>query len=577
MFDFPFRRARTVLFALLAYSPAFLTFRLIGRYGVDLPVADDWNLMPTLIKAHQHSLTFFDFFSQNNEHRYVFPRLMLLVIGPLSSGNMKALMFCSLILAVLASGGMWYLLGRTTQLSLDKRLLLLGLVNLFLFGPVQVGNWTWGGQFVLFLSNLFLVTGVAVAISRRSLSAKFVICLVIALVATFSFGSGAVLWVIIFPVALLFETRVRVMQRYWWLAGWFFAGALAMKAYFFHYVRAPIPHAAAFDYLFYISIFFGNHLSKAAPIYSIAWAATIGITLMVFYLGGALWTILSRDASFRRKMLPWLAIGAFTFISAALAAATRIGMGVNQSLETRYTTFSLYLTLSIIGMFAVIATNTQSDPDVNSRVTTSLRWLTAGSLTLLLAGHVYASVWGIDLFDKIQKQRLHAKAAVFFTNVLDSQPAHDAYICVDQGQVREKANSLDRLGFIHPPLVHTPELSKLASRPQQAGFFESVSLEGQVCKAVGWAMIPKGYRPADAVLLAYDDPTRGPIAFALTVPTGPRPEVVQATHDDRVGLSGWSYEFERSKIPAGDHRITAWAFDADKTLLYPLINTQMIH
>src|SRR5205085_2527435 len=118
--------------------------------------------------------------------------------------------------------------------------------------------------------------------------------------------------------------------------------------------------------------------------------------------------------------------------------------------------------------------------------------------------------------------------------------------------------------------------SKLTSRPQQAGFFESVSLEGQVCRAVGWAMIPKGYRPADAVLLAYDDPTRGPIAFALTVPTAPRSDV-EVLHDDRVELSGWSFEFERSKVPAGDYRITAWAFDADKTLLYPLINAQMIH
>jgi hypothetical protein len=52
---------------------------------------------------------------------------------------------------------------------------------------------------------------------------------------------------------------------------------------------------------------------------------------------------------------------------------------------------------------------------------------------------------------------------------------------------------------------------------------------------------------------------------------------VQKLHDDRVELSGWSCEFERSKLAAGDHRITAWAFDADKILLYPLGNAQVIH
>src|SRR5437588_129356 len=299
-----FRRARTVLFALLAYCPAFLTFRLIGHYGVDLPVADDWNLVPFLLKAHQHSLSFSDFFNQLNEHRYVFPKLMLLVLAPLTSGNIKAEMFCSVILAILASGGVWYLLCRTEQISLDNRLLLLGLVNLFLFSPVQAGNWTWGCQFVLFLVNLLLVTGVAVAVSRRSLSAKFVICMVIALIATFSFGGGVVMWIIIFPVALLYETRVRVTQRYWWLVGWLFAWALAMKAYFFHYVKPSHhpPLAAAHnpvDYFLYISTFLGNHLSKAAPNESTALAAALGIALMVFYFGGTLWTIRSRDAGFK--------------------------------------------------------------------------------------------------------------------------------------------------------------------------------------------------------------------------------------------------------------------------------------
>jgi hypothetical protein len=276
-------------------------------------------------------------------------------------------------------------------------------------------------------------------------------------------------------------------------------------------------------------------------------------------------------------MLPWLGIGAYALTNAALAAVTRIGFGVNQGLDSRYTTFSLYLSISVIGMFAVVASGIQSDPNVDSALSIHLKWLMAVSLTLLLIGHVYASAWGITLFKTIQKHRLHGVAAMFFTNVVDSEPAHTTYLLVDAAGAREPANSLNRLGYIHPSLLQTPELSKLGSRPQLGGFLESVSLQGQVCRAVGWAMIPKGYRPADAVLLAYDDPGRGPIAFALTVPTTPRPDIAQLSHDDRVELSGWSCEFERSKLAAGDHRITAWAFDADKILLYPLGNAQVIH
>jgi hypothetical protein len=391
-----------------------------------------------------------------------------------------------------------------------------------------------------------------------------------------------VVWIIIFPVALLYETRVRVMQRYWWLAGWLFAWAVTMAGYFFHYAKPSVhpPLAASHnpvDYFLYISAFLGAHLSKASSGEPIAFAAILGTILMLFYLGGTLWTIRSRNATFKRKMLPWLGIGAFALLNAALAAVTRIGFGVNQGLDTRYTTFSLYISVSVIGMFAVVATRIQSDPNVDSRVTTRLRWLTAVSLTSLLVGHVYASAWGISLFKTIQKHRLHGKAALFFTNVLDSEPAHTSYIGVDAAGAREPTNRLNRLGFIHPALLQSPELSKVDSRPQLAGFLESVSSEGQIRRAVGWAMIPKGYRPADAVLLAYDDPTRGPIAFALTVPIAPRPDVVQESHDNRVELSGWGCEFERSKVPPGNHRITAWAFDAEKTVLYPLGTPKMIH
>jgi hypothetical protein len=366
------------------------------------------------------------------------------------------------------------------------------------------------------------------------------------------------------------------MQRGWWLAGWLFASVLTMKGYFFHYAKpSEHPPLAAshnpVDYFLYISTFLGAHLSKAAPSESTTFAAILGTILMLLYFGGVLWTLRSRDASFKRKMLPWLGLGAYALINAALASVTRIGFGVNQGLETRYTTFSLYLSISLIGMFAVVATTIQSDRNVDSRVTTRLTWLTSASLTSLLVANLFASAWGIEITKVIQKQRLHGKAALLFTNVLESEPAHQTYIGVSAAGAREPANSINRLGFIHPPLIQTPELSKLDSRPQLAGFLESVSLEGEICKASGWAMIPKGYRPADAVLLAYDDSTRGPIAFALTVPVSPRPEVVQVTQDNRLELSGWSCEFPRSHVPPGNHRITAWAFDAEKSVLYPLI------
>jgi hypothetical protein len=88
--------------------------------------------------------------------------------------------------------------------------------------------------------------------------------------------------------------------------------------------------------------------------------------VLALLASGGVWYFMSRmvETSFDRKLLllPWVGIGAFVLTDAALAAVTRIGFGVNQGLDSRYTTFFLYISISIIGMFALVTTKIQSDP-----------------------------------------------------------------------------------------------------------------------------------------------------------------------------------------------------------------------
>jgi hypothetical protein len=568
----------TGLLACFALAPALLIARLIFRYGVDIPYADEWLWTPFLFKAHEHSLTFSDFFSQQNEHRYFFPRLILLVLSPLTSGNTRGAMFFSLGLVALTSGALYHLLSRTVETSLNKRLILFGILNLVLFSPVQAENWTWGFQFVLFLTNFLLVAGICVAVSRRPLRTKFLLCLVISIVATFSFGGGIVAWPFTFPLALAIEHGLAKRKIILWLFGWLCAAGAAVALYFYDYTKPP-SHPPFFassnpgDYLLYLTTFLGGHLSGAIGSESIIVAVENGTLLLLLYLGGLFWAIHSRAAEFRKKMAPWLGLGAFALLNAILAAITRIGFGINQALDSRYTTFSLFLSLSVIGMFAIIAT-THLHRGMNQRVLSfsglGVAWLVTGCPTLLLICHLNASWWGIGFIQESWRNRLHGKAALLFTNVLPDAGAIHARFFI--GPWADMAN---QLGLIHPPLLEHAQLSRLNNRPSQAGFFEGlISKAGGAWEAKGWAVIPKRLRPADAVLLAYDDPVKGPTAFTIASPTKRLFYVAEALHDARYEYSGWSCEFERTKLPAGEHRITAWAFDAEKMIIYPLIGPQ---
>ena len=557
---------------------------MISRYGVDIPYADEWLWTPFLFKAHQHSLTVADFFEQHNEHRYFFPKLLLLVLAPLTAGNTKGAMFFSLGLVALMSAALWYLLHRTVPTTASKKLLLLALLNLLLFSPVQSENWMWGYQFVLFFSNLLLAAGICVAISRRSLPTKFLLCVALAAVATFSFGGGILAWPLTFPLALAVESSLAKRKITLWLSAWLGAAGAAAGLYFFHYTKPP-EHPPLFasshpaDYFLYVTTFLGGHLSRADLTKSILVAAENGTLLLLLYLGGLFWTIRSHDADFRTKMLPWLGLGGAAVLNALLAAATRIGFGINQALDSRYTTFSLLISLSVIGMFAVTTTsrlNREAKPAFGLKWI-GIAWVLTACPTLLLISYLNAAWWGIYSMQQSRNNRLHGKAALLFANVLDASPIYPRYLIANAAQTGPWANMANSLGFIHPPLVQSPELSKLGHRPQMAGFFESLTAkqEGR-WEASGWAIIPKAFRPADAVLLAYDDPTLGTMAFAISTPMSPRSYVVDAFDDERYEDSGWSCDFLRSKIPPGEHVITAWAFDVEKMVIYPLGTPQKL-
>ena len=89
------RKVLRFCLVLLALSPAIITLSLVARYGVDIPYADEWTFAPLFVKAHTHTLTFSDFFEQHNEHRYVFPKLLLIAFAYLAHGNVRVEMMFS--------------------------------------------------------------------------------------------------------------------------------------------------------------------------------------------------------------------------------------------------------------------------------------------------------------------------------------------------------------------------------------------------------------------------------------------------------------------------------------------------
>jgi hypothetical protein len=127
--------------------------------------------------------------------------------------------------------------------------------------------------------------------------------------------------------------------------------------------------------------------------------------------------------------------------------------------------------------------------------------------------------------------------------------------------MRERAESLDRMGYLRPPLVKEGLMRTLdAGGTCAEGSLKLLSAEGGTVIAEGTARLPRrGGEPADAVVLAYGRTLADQTLYALAV------NDAAGGRDD----PSWHKTLPTGALPAGPGiEITAWAFDAEEGKAY---------
>lgn len=575
--------ATTLALWLLPFLPAVYLVTLIARYGVNVPFADEFAFTPLLQKAHEHTLTAADLFSQHNEHRYFFTRLLFIALAFCFHGDFRAEMYFSVLLAILTGANLWWLLRKTVGFSARQRTLLLSIFSLLLFSPVQAENWVWGIQFPLFFTNYLFTCGVVAAFSGLHPGTKFVLCAALAFLASFSFGGGVLLWAVTFPLGILVHGEMSLKSRITWWAAWAAAGLGTLALYFFHYVRPGyLPSLAAsrnpVDYLLYITTFLGAHLSRAHRSEPIFQATLVGTILLGLWGIAVAYGVRSwRDLELRRRMWPWLALGSYAVLNALLASAARIGFGVHQALDSRYTTFSLYLCIATAVLLVILKQQLYSRNEARSFQGAVAR-LEAVLLTAFALFSLTAFLWGRSSMITSHRDRLWGKGALLFSNVMDTAALHDRLLVANAPYARACANILNDLGMMKPAMFPTAAITQLnAKQKSDVGFLDFISTTGSSCSVVGWAILPNTGTRAHCVVLSYNDVKRGPIAFRLADEIYDRADVAAVLKNPAAEASGWRCHFDRSILPAGDVLLTAWAVDANAAVLYPLGSPQVLH
>jgi len=110
-----------------------------------------------------------------------------------------------------------------------------------------------------------------------------------------------------------------------------------------------------------------------------------------------------------------------------------------------------------------------------------------------------------------------------------------------------------------------------ADQKHVAGFCEAVTPVGEeLYRASGWSTLSEKGRPADCVVVAYQDPRDQEwVAFAISDSIDMRADIVKRFRSMDQLWAGWTATFSRGKIPAGA-RLSFWAVNADEPRLYQL-------
>lgn len=569
------QRYSSVALYLLALAPACYIAIIIFKYSVDVPQWDEWDFSNYLEKFAHGTLSLADLFKQQNEYRQFFPNLLFVGLSWLTKGDLRYQMVVSFLLACLISLNIYQLGKQTVSGGHQQQLWLFIAANVLIFSPIQYENWLQGQQVIFFVPVACVTTGLLVASATRLRPLiRFLLCGALSVISSFSAANGMLCFVVLLPVLAWPSSKAQHFSRRWLLAGWMMAFALSAGLYFHHF-RKPVIHPGLTEMVVQwrkAPLYFVALLGAPFGLRKVSLSIIAGSILLALfvYCCWKFWRLLSDAAA--RRMLPWLALGSYSIMTAALITFGRLGFGVEQAMVPRYTTFMIYLSIALIYLFPIIVVADKHPSGRFAKKLTTTRVapllacvVIAVSLPTYFFAIRYVSIYRINL--------LQGKACLLFINIIrDDCPA---ILYPDTNRLRERANQRDRLSFLRPPLVRSNRIQDIqrqaVSDPGAYGSFVQLREVGtNKYEASGSALLPERREPADAVLLTLEDSYDGDSVFAIATLETQRDVVSALLGRGTVGDASWSKSFSLSRPGAGPLKISAWAFDSLSGKAYKL-------
>jgi hypothetical protein len=522
----------------------------VARYGVDVPLRDEWNAVPLLVKASAGTLRLRDLWAQHNEHRVLIPRLVIVGLAQVTGWSIRWELAANVCIALVTLFVYAVLLRRTVATVAPRLAPWLGVAaSVQVFSLGQYENWLSGWMVCLYLMMLAVAAGV-LALARRG--ARGVLGMVAAGVAApLCFGSGLLL----LPVLAL-GTALRRDRRRYAAAGIIAVigiGVIVVYPVGFEYPTHhpnPLPVlSGAATYARYVLAYLGGAIARDATI-----AAAFGLVGLVAVAGCGTWLV-RRSAAHRAAAVPWATLASFVVLSAVVTASGRAAFGIEQALSSRYVTVSAAFWIAACVLAALVVDAIRRDPAASRGRRTFVTTVPVVFGALAAWSFADASAHDLVTFREWSQALQGAEECL-----LDHGRAPEGCLAVllpDENYLRDRIADLERLKLgpfrpgRQPPSLAT--YTPLAG--DTGGWIDSVTVTPHDSSVVvsGWAMDPVRRIPAASVLVVVDGRTIGQAEM------GQRRRDVAKRVDPRLRHAGWRFAFRTFRIGPGRHVVDAYA------------------
>ena len=370
----------------------------VGRYGVNFPWMDDWEILPLLKHYHAGTLQFGELVKQHVDHRLFVPRTIFIGLSVLfGEWDLTVQMLFSVAIAATTVGFfVWSL--RRLAVPVPAALL----AGLVLLSPIQWENILWGFQAQFYLLVGFTLWAVLlVALSERTGWWGFAGLAALCLANSFTMGSGMFLWGIV-VVCLGVRAGAHWKQLVGWgdrgfrpgpLLAFLLAGALCAVGYFHGYVESAVElkPARVAIFLWWCVRAMGYPLLEKPGVWPLVLVAGQWLTIGVALAG---WWRRRTDRTGRSRLVLMTGLLGFLLLNIVVTGYRRSGyleVSTGGGVPSRYATIFLWGT----AIFIVAAAELLGRMQRPSR----WRWLGSGAMLVLtvsiLAGHFDAAREGV--------------------------------------------------------------------------------------------------------------------------------------------------------------------------------------